>query len=253
VHVPRKEVREWRSLILYRHKLIDRRTSIRNAIHSVLVAQGMAMPGRRSVWSDDSMSKLRVLARPLGDCTTMDELWRGHLHSELEQLDELCRRVVELDQKLDALGQADPRVRRLRTIPGVGPRLSELVVAMIDDPHRFKSVRQVGAYAGLVPRRYQSGEMDRSGRINKAGCRKLRKLMVEIAWGMLRHNRHGAAVFDRISKGQRTGRKQAAVALGRKVLCWCWAMLRDGTEWRVPAMPPRSVRPHGTGALASCG
>jgi len=239
VHVPEKNVREWRSLILYRHKLIDRRTSIRNAIHSILVAQGQAMPGRRSVWSDDAMSKLSAVARPLAECTTMNELWRGHLHMELQQLDELCRRIVELDQKLDALGQADDRVRRLRTIPGVGPRLSELVVAMIDDPLRFKSVRQVGAYAGLVPRRYQSGEMDRSGRINKAGCGTLRKLLVEIAWGMLRHNRHGAAVFNRISKGQRTRRKQAAVALGRKVLCWCWAMLRDGTEWNVPATRPR--------------
>jgi transposase len=178
----------------------------------------------------------------------MDDLWRGHLHMELEQLDELCRRIVELDQKLDAIGQADDRVKRLRTIPGVGPRLSELVVAMVDDPTRFKSVRQISAYAGLVPRRYQSGEMDRSGRINKAGCRKLRKLLVEIAWGMLRHNRHGRDVFVRISKGQKTRRKQAAVALGRHVLCWCWAMLRDQTDWHVPTA--RSEQPQRQAALA---
>ena len=233
VHVPAKPVREWRSLILYRHKLVDRRTSVRNAVHAILVAQGQAMPGRRSVWSDDSMSQLRSLARPPSECS-MEELWRGHLQMELEQLDALCQRIAELDHKLDAIGRADDRVRRLRTIPGVGPRLSELVVAMIDDPHRFANARQVGAYAGLVPRRYQSGEMDRSGRISKAGCGKLRKLLIEIAWGMLRHNRHGAAVFQRISKGQKTRRKQAAVALGRKVLCWCWAMMRDATEWREP-------------------
>ena len=240
VHVPEKPVREWRSLILYRHKLVDRRTSVRNAVHAILVAQGRAMPGRRSVWSDDSMSELRVLARPLGECT-MEELWRGHLQLELEQLDALCRRIAELDHKLDAIGQADARVRRLRTIPGVGPRLSELAVAMIDDPNRFANARQLGAYAGLVPRRYQSGEMDRSGRISKAGCGKLRKLLIEIAWGMLRHNRHGREVFNRISKGQKTRRKQAAVALGRKVLCWCWAMLRDGAEWREPARRPNEA------------
>jgi transposase len=171
----------------------------------------------------------------------MEDLWRGHLKMELEQLDELCGRLDELDRKLDAIGEADPRVQRLRTIPGVGPRLSELVVAMIDDPHRFKNARQVSAYAGLVPRRYQSGEMDRSGRISKAGCGKLRKLLTEIAWGMLRHNPHGATVFNRISKGQKTRRKQAAVALGRKVLCWCWAMLRDGRDWHVPT--PRRSKP----------
>ena len=238
VHVPEKAVREWRSLILYRHKLVDRRTSVRNAIHSILVAQGKAIPGRRSAWSDDAMSKVAALAKPLCECTTMEELWRGHLKLELEHLDELCRRVAELDRKLDALGEADARVRRLRTIPGVGPRLSELVVAMIDDPNRFADARQVSAYAGLVPRRYQSGEMDRSGRISKAGRGKLRKLLTEIAWGMLRHNPHGAEVFNRISKGQKTRRKQAAVALGRKVLCWCWAMLRDDADWRVPAASP---------------
>jgi transposase len=234
VHVPVKTIREWRSLILFRHKLIDRRTSVRNAIHAILVAQGKAIPGRRSMWSDDSMSQLAELAKPMSECTTMEELWRGHLKMELEHLNELCQRIVELDQKLDALGEADAQVRRLKTIPGVGPRLSELVVAMIDDPNRFKSARQISAYAGLVPRRYQSGETDRSGRISKAGCGKLRKLLTEIAWGMLRHNRHGATVFNRISKGQKTRRKQAAVALGRKVLCWCWAMMRDGTEWHVP-------------------
>jgi transposase len=246
VHVPAKPVREWRSLILSRHKLVDRRTSVRNAIHSILVAQGKAISGRRSVWSDDSMSQLAELAKPLSECGTMEELWRGHLKMELEHLDELCQRIVELDHKLDAIGEADQRVRRLRTIPGVGPRLSELVVAMIDDPHRFKSARLVSAYAGLVPRRYQSGEMDRSGRISKAGCGKLRKLLTEIAWGMLRHNPHGAVVFNRISKGQKTRRKQAAVALGRKVLCWCWAMLRDGSEWRVPmphANPMNQTKP----------
>ena len=106
---------------------------------------------------------------------------------------------------------------------------------MIDDPKRFKSGRQVGAYVGLVPRRYQSGQMDRTGRISKAGCSKLRKLLVEIAWGMLQHNDHGRALFMRISKGHKTRRKQAAVALARRVLIWCWAMLRDGTDWRRPA------------------
>ena len=154
---------------------------------------------------------------------------------ELDGLDQLSERIDTLDTKLNELGEADDRVMRLQTIPGVGPRLSEMVVAVIDDPHRFKSVREVSAYAGLTPRRYQSGTMDRSGRISKAGCGKLRKLLLEVAWGMLQHNAHGRGVFMRISKGQKTRRKQAAVALARRILCWCWAMLRDGTDWQDPA------------------
>jgi transposase len=234
VALPDRPARQWRSLILYRQKLIERRTRVKNKIHALLVGEGRAMGGGRQAWADASLAAVSRLARPLGDCAK-DDLWRGQLHMELAALDDLNHAVERLDQRLDALGQADARVIRLQTIPGVGPRLSELVVAVIDDPNRFTNVRQVSAYAGLVPRRYQSGAMDRSGRISKAGCGKLRKLLLEIAWGMLRHNAHGQRVFQRISKGQRTRRKQAAVALARRILGWCWAMLRDGTDWREPA------------------
>jgi transposase len=192
------------------------------------------MSGGRQAWSEASLAALSRLARPIGECA-IDELWQGQLHMELAALDDLNHAVEQLDGKLNALGEADARVIRLQTIPGVGPRLSELVVAVIDDPKRFKNVRQVSAYAGLVPRRYQSGTMDRNGRISKAGCAKLRKLLLEVAWGMLVHNARGRSVFTRISKGQKTRRKQAAVALARRVLGWCWAMLRDGTDWRAPA------------------
>lgn len=71
---------------------------------------------------------------------------------ELEALGQVCGLVKRVEAKLEMLAQAVARVAQLRTIPGVGPRLSERVVAMIDDPHRFKNAKQVGAYAGLVPK-----------------------------------------------------------------------------------------------------
>lgn len=234
VRLPERATRHWRSLILYRQKLIERRTAIKNAIHALMVQEGRAMKAGKQTWCEESLASLRELARPLEECSSKDQLWSGHLWEELEALQNVNDQIRRLDQKLDELGEADHRVIRLQTIPGVGPRLSELVVAVIDDPHRFGSARQVSAYAGLVPRRWQSGQMDRSGRISKAGCGKLRKLLLEIAWGMLRYNRRGQKVFARISKGQKTRRKQAAVALARRVLSWCWAMLRDGTDWREP-------------------
>ena len=231
VRLPDRITRHWRGTILYRQKLIERRTRIKNSIHALLVAEGKAMKAGQEGWSRESLKMLRELARPMEQCCK-EEIWSGHLWMELEQLEFLQKQIELLDRKLNEIGEADERVRRLQTIPGVGPRLSELVVAVLDDPKRFKNARQVSAYAGLVPRRYQSGSMDRGGRITKAGCSKLRKLLLEIAWGMLRHNQRGAKVFSRISKGQKTRRKQAAVALARRVLVWCWAMLRDGTDWK---------------------
>jgi transposase len=235
VRLPDRPTRQWKHLILFRQKLIERRTRIKNRIHAILLSQGQAMPAGAKAWTGESLCKLKTLARPLAKCSK-DELWAGELQIELEGLDHLMQQIDAVDARLNQLGEADERVVRLQTIPGVGPRLSELVVAVIDDPHRFKNARQVSSYAGLTPRRHQSGQMDREGRISKAGCAKLRKLLLEVAWCMLQHNAHAREVFTRISKGQKTRRKQAAVALARRILCWCWAMLRDGSQWRDPSL-----------------
>ena len=140
--------------------------------------------------------------------------------------------IREADRKLDAIAAKDARVTRLRTVPQVGARLAELVVAMLDDPRRFRNARQVGAYAGLVPRQYQSGQMNRLGRITGQGPGLLRRVLVQVAWGLQRRTEtRGHAVFQRLCHGQRTRRKQAVVALARKILIWCWALLRDGSVW----------------------
>ena len=113
----------------------------------------------------------------------------------------------------------------LETIPGVGRKKAEVVVAYMDDPHRFQNARQVSSYAGMVPRRYQSGEMDRQGRIHKRGPRQLRSALVEAAWLMLRYNPWAKSIYDRLTSGQKTRKKKAIVAVARKLLVRCWVML----------------------------
>ena len=99
------------------------------------------------------------------------------------------------------------------------------------EARRFETGKQVSAYGGLVPRQYQSGESDRRGRITRRGPALLRKLLVECAWVMLRYNPWARAVYLRLSRGQ-ARKKQAIVALARKLVVRCWAMLRDQTPWR---------------------
>jgi len=125
-------------------------------------------------------------------------------------------------------------VKLLETIPGVGPRTAEAVVAQLHRPERFDSGKQVSAYAGLVPRQYQSGETDRRGRITKRGPGLLRKVLVECAWVMLRYNGWAREVYARLSRGK-ARKKQAIVALARRLLVRCWAMLRGKTAWREEA------------------
>jgi transposase len=231
VHIPKLTVRQHRSLIKYRHALIDRRTGIKNTIRSLLDAQGLSLPGRSRGWTVQSLSELKALSRPLSECDGKN-LWRGQLASELMMFEQVSALIKEADKKLDALAATDKRMTRLRTIPQVGARLAELVVTTLDDARRFKTAKQVSCYAGLVPKQYQSGQMNRMGRITGQGPGLLRRVLVQVAWGLQRRTEtRGHAVFERLCHGQRTRRKQAVVALARKILCWCWALLRDETEW----------------------
>src|SRR3954462_11101242 len=88
VVLPDRPTRQWKSLSLYRQKLIERRTRIKNRIHALLVSEGRAMGGGRQAWSDASLAALSKLARPIQECP-IDELWQGQLHMELEALDDL--------------------------------------------------------------------------------------------------------------------------------------------------------------------
>ena len=231
VHVPALAVRQHRSLIKHRHALIDRRTGIKNTIRSLLDAQGLSLPGRSRGWTIASINELKKLSRPLAECDAA-HLWRGQLDLELRMLETVTALIKEADRKLDAIAANDARITRLKTSPQVGTRLAELVVTTLDDARRFKNGRQVSAYAGLVPKQYQSGQMNRLGRITGQGPGLLRRVLVQVAWGLQRRpETRGHAVFERLCHGQRTRRKQAAVALARKILIWCWAILRDGSTW----------------------
>lgn len=233
VHLPSGPVRQWRSLIGYRAKLVSRRTAIKNSIRALLDRQGLRMPSGRRGWSAEVLEQLRAIGRPL-ESVSRNGLWRGQLQMELTALEQVQALVEPVEARLDALGKQDKRVQTLRTIPGVGPRLAEVVVAVLDDPKRFKSRKQVAAYAGLVPRQYESGTMSRSGGITGAGHHLLRAMLVEVSWMMKLHNPHLYGVFEKACRGVKSRRKIAVVALARRLLILCWAMLRDGTNWRAP-------------------
>lgn len=234
---PPKTTREWRSLISHRQNLVGLRVRTQNRIRAILVGQGLAAPRGAKAWSELGMQGIELLARPLDDCVPED-LWRGELQQTIELFRQYGKLIKASEKRLDRIGAGSDGVNLLETIPGVGPRTAEAVVAYLHQPKRFKSGKQVSAYGGLVPRQFQSGELDRRGRITKRGPAILRKLLVQAAWAMLRYNAWARSVFARLSKGGTTRKKQAIVALARKLLVRCWAMLRDGKPWRGPATDP---------------
>jgi transposase len=235
VHIPSPTMRQWRKLIEQRQTLVGERTRCKNRIRALLLPEGVRLPRGKSGWTLEQLETLQQEARPLSQCEGV-QLWRGMLQIELQRLAALSKLLGEVDSKLDGLAQADPRTVLVRTIPGVGWRTAEAIVAAIDDARRFQHRRQVAAYAGLIPRRYQSGQMDRQGRISKRGNPLLRQLLNQAAWAAIRYNPRFREFFLRVSGGRKGRRKQAIVAVMHKLLVVAWAMLRDGCQYR--AVPP---------------
>jgi transposase len=230
VHVPKREVRQKRAFIQYRHKLVRRRTQIKNTIRAILDKQGLAMLKGKNGWTQACLQWLNEQSLAL-DKVSIEDMWRGQLWMELKMLESVSKAVKEIEHKLDNLAKPDEQIKRLETIAGVGPRLAEAIVAFIDEPQRFASGKQVGSYVGLTPKQYQSGQMDRQGRISRHGNKLLRHLLVEISWISLRYNPWARQTYQRLLRGSPSRKNIAIVGLARKLLVRCWAMLRDEQPW----------------------
>jgi transposase len=139
-------------------------------------------------------------------------------------------RRVKTDRR-DA--QALPVVQRLCTAPGIGPVTAVAFVSTLDLVQRFEGAHQVQAHPGLVPSEFSSGERQQRGAITKTGNTRLRWLLVEAAWSILR-SRHSRTAELRLWAQRialRRGQRIAIVALARKLAGILFAMWRDETEF----------------------
>jgi Transposase IS116/IS110/IS902 family len=111
-----------------------------------------------------------------------------------DQVEALARRVATLENEIVAEVRRDDTMRRLATIPGVGPITAATIVALVPDPRAFASGRHFAAWIGLTPKRHSTGGKERLGRISKMGNPVLRSLLVVGATAVSRHARRGATV-----------------------------------------------------------
>lgn len=140
----------------------------------------------------------------------------------LETIGELTARIREYDRKLAALAEElYPQTKLLEQVQGVGPLTALAFVLILEDPTRFVNGRAVGAYAGLVPGKDQSGDKDPQRRISRHGNELLRRLLVGCAHYILGPfgqdsdlRRHGEKIAQR---GGKNARKRAVVAVARKL------------------------------------
>jgi transposase len=138
-----------------------------------------------------------------------------------------------LDRQVRQTARQDADCRRLMSMPGVGAVVALTFQAAMDDPGRFAHSRSVGAHFGLTPRRYSSGEIDRSGHISKCGDEMVRTALYEAATTLLcRVARWSALKAWAVRIAKARGLKRARVALARKMAVVLHRMWQDGTEFR---------------------
>lgn len=155
--------------------------------------------------------------------------------------------IAAADQRLAALERTDPSVARLMTAPGIGAVTASALVATIDDITRFASAHQFEAYLGLVPSERSSGERRQVGPITKAGNRRVRWLLVEAAWRLLRSTQSESAALRSwaLTIAARRGKRIAVVALARRLAGILFAMWRDGVPYKEEKIryPRRALLP----------
>lgn len=230
VHLPRAEISLWRSLINSRRSQIKRRTMIKNQLRSILRSCMLRCP-HRSLWTRRGLEWLRS--------QKFEEIRQLMVRRLMRELAFLESDIADQEQQLDSIAAHQPAVAQLRTIPGIGPRCAEAIVAYADDVRRFGRGRQFASYFGMTPTQDASGRIDRHGHISKRGPSVVRWVLIEAAHQVIRHCRPVRAFCDHIWQGKRGYYKKAIVATGRKLLTVMFAMLRDGTVFD----PEKLVRP----------
>ena len=145
----------------------------------------------------------------------------------------LREQIVILHRRLLAIVRDDEVCRRLMTTPGVGPVVALTYRATVDVPARFRKSKSVGAVFGLTCSRYQSGEIDWSGRISRCGDEMMRVMLYEAARSLLtRSTRWSWLKAWAMQVARRRGKKKAIVALARRLAVIMHRIWIDGTEFR---------------------
>jgi hypothetical protein len=131
------------------------------------------------------------------------------------------------------LAKDDATCRLLMSVPGIGVVTVLAYVSTIEDPARFARSRSVGAHMGLTPRQYQSGEVDRSGRISRCGDTLARTLMYEAAVVILSRVKKASGLKEWAQAiAKRSGIGKARVALARKLCVILHSIWRSGEPFR---------------------
>jgi transposase len=226
---PTPRVRQHRALVRHRKYLREQMTTARNKIRRILSDYNA---DRKDLFSANcGLEYIKQVPLSEADRFVINQLWAEYQHHD-EQVGELADQLKKFAKKAPKR-EAEARAV-LKTIPGVGPVTTEVLISELGEIGRFKNAKTVCSYAGLVPVvRQTGGKKSKDLGITKKGSALLRWALVEASWRLVRTSQKWERIFERISK--KSGGKRAIVAVARKLLCVMYAMLKTMTPYKVLA------------------
>lgn len=227
VHVKSLTSDRLRALLTARDRLIrirkDLEAQVRGTLKTFGVKLGHIKPGKER---QGFRHQVRMAAPD-------EPALRVALEALLAAHGAVCREYEQLDGALRRWAREHELIARMMTVPGIGPITAAAFITVIDQPDRFKNAASVAAYVGLTPRRYQSGQVDYSGRISKSGDPMLRACLYEAASALLsRVGRFSSLKSWGVRLVARKGYRKAAVAVARKLAVILFRIWADASTFR---------------------
>ena len=217
-----------RAMLGTRAQLVGMRTDVVNQIRGTLKTFGIVLKGTPSLRFEKRIEEAIKKSGPADDV----------LRVLFEVFHNLRLQTDKLDRLVSAYAKKEKSCRNLMSIPGVGPVTAVAFFTGIDDPAKFKKSKNVGAYFGLMPRRYQSGEINRNQSISKCGDSMVRSYLFEAASSMLINSKKWSSLkVWGLKLAKRSGMKKAKIAVARKLAVIMHQMLLTGEEFRLSSAP----------------
>ena len=222
VHIPSKAAREWKTLCGTRDALVRTRTRLINVVRGWFRGQGVRPRGG---------TPMTFVRRAREACLKEKQEIPGSIERVLRSLELVNAEIKEADKEQQTVATADPRCRRMMSVPGVGPVTALRFTAALDEHERFASAHAVQSYLGLVPGIHASADREHRLGLTKAGPPEVRWVLVQAAWSARLCAKAHPMVRWSYEVEQRRGKRIAVVALARKLAGILYALWRDDANY----------------------
>jgi len=223
VHCKPQESIDKSILLNARRVLINQQTQLKNTVRGLLKSFGIRL---KAIGAKSFSATIKSCLEG------KDELVILSITSLLNIFEKQLEEIEKIDKKMNKMISKDAEVMRLLTIPGIGPVTAITYKTEIFDPTRFKNAKSVGAYLGMTPTQYASGDTQRQGKVSKCGSSELRFLLMEAGIVILTRSKKWSKLKAwGLKILRKKGLKKAAMAVGRKLAIIMHRMMLEKTNF----------------------